>query len=116
MPRHRARSTALRLAGAGVTIAALPRQGEASFMAQVVAYAGLLGWHHYHTHDSRHSVAGFPDLVLVRRPRLLFVELKREGEYPTDAQRQWLDELKACDTEAYLWWPTDWEVIERILR
>src|SRR5688572_19177552 len=42
-------------------------QTERAFQAQVVKYARLMGWTAYHTHDSRRSQAGFPDLVLVRR-------------------------------------------------
>ena len=33
-----------------------------------------------------------------------------------DAQQQaWLDELKAARQEAYLWRPSDWPEIERVL-
>ena len=40
---------------------------EADFQAQVVKLALLLGWKVYHTHDSRRSREGFPDLILIRR-------------------------------------------------
>jgi len=115
MPRHRARSTALRLAGAGVTLPALPRQSEASFMAQVVAYAKLRGWHAYHTYSSRRSEPGFPDLVLVRRPRVLFIECKAVGGYLSASQAAWLDELDACGQVTCVWRPADWPSIEHAL-
>lgn len=58
--------------------------------------AGTLGWLGYHTHRSDRSPAGFPDLVLVRRGRLIFAELKRQDRKakPTPAQDAWLDELE----------------------
>lgn len=93
----------------------LPRQSERSFQQQVYDAARMLGWRAYHTRDSRGSTAGFPDLVLVRRPRLLFAELKREGEQPTPEQAEWLDELWGCGCEAYVWRPSDWPTVQRVL-
>src|SRR5262252_5381575 len=128
MPRHRSRSTAVRLVGAGVVVPALPRQSEASFMAQVVEYAKLRGWHHWHDRATNaprrcevcdaplripRNTAGFPDLILIRRPRLVFAELKRDGERATAAQLDWLDELAACGQEAYLWRPQDFQTLVR---
>jgi VRR-NUC domain len=94
---------------------ALPLQSEASFQAQVVKLAGRLGWKVYHTHRSEHSAAGFPDLVMVRRPRVLFAELKREDRTVTDDQQAWLDALAGCDVEAYVWRPADWPTIANII-
>ena len=42
-----------------------PRQTEDQWQSAVIEYARLMGWLVYHTHDSRHSEKGFPDLVLV---------------------------------------------------
>jgi hypothetical protein len=89
---------------------------ERQFMAQVTRLANLLGWKTYHTHDSRRSEAGSPDLVLVRRPRLIFAELKSERGKATDEQRAWLGELRECGQSVYLWRPSDWREIERVLR
>jgi hypothetical protein len=50
----------------------------------------------YHTHDSRRSRAGFPDIVAIRADHarrlytLVVVELKRETETPTFEQLRWL--------------------------
>jgi hypothetical protein len=49
---------------------------EATLLAKVMAEARRLGYLVYHTHDSRRSAPGFPDLVLCNGQRLLFVELK----------------------------------------
>jgi hypothetical protein len=110
---------------------ALPAQPEADFMKAVLAYATLMGWHHWHDtatnaprrcwHCGRgtriqRNPSGFPDLVLIRRPRLLFVELKRDGEKPDPAQVAWHEQLRACSQQVYLWRPSDWREIERMLR
>lgn len=93
-----------------------PRQTEAHFQAQVVKLADLMHWRWYHTHDSRRSPAGFPDLVLLRRPRVIFLELKADRTPVTDAQQRWIDELRACGQEAYIARPKHWDRLERILR
>lgn len=68
-----------------------------------------LGWLIYHTYDSRRSYPGFPDLVLVKPPRVLFVELKREHGRLSRDQQRWLEALSACPgVETYVWRPRDW--------
>jgi hypothetical protein len=75
----------------------------------------------YHTHDSRYSQPGFPDLVLVhpRKKRIIFAELKRDDEYPTTEQRLWAAALSCVEEEApdyisyRLWKPRCWrDIIE----
>jgi len=95
---------------------AAPKLTEASFLAQVRKAAKVLGWATYHTHNSQKSEAGFPDLVLTRRPRVIFAELKADRGKLTDAQRAWLDELRACGQEAYVWRPKHWSAVEKLLR
>ena len=51
---------------------------EGKFQKRVIEAATRLGWRHYHAHDPRRDKAGFPDLVMVRRGRLIFAELKRD--------------------------------------
>lgn len=108
----------------------------------VIDLARALGWLVYHTFDSRHSAAGFPDLVLARGGRLLFVELKSEKGTLKADQLLWLDALNAvrtaqlehvsagrfdfegrvaalCPAEAiepYVWRPSAWPEIEATLR
>lgn len=72
------------------------RASERDLDALVAGYAKAGGWLRYHTHDSRHSPAGFPDLVLVRPPEILFVELKRQKGKLSDEQRTWLRALEQC--------------------
>ncbi len=90
---------------------------EKHFQAQVVELARLSGWLTYHTHDSRHSQAGFPDLVMVRAPRVVFAELKSESGRIRPGQGQWLEALGDSESvEARLWRPSDWPEIEEALR
>jgi hypothetical protein len=89
---------------------------EDTLLAQVRRLAMDLGWIVYHTHDSRRSEAGFPDLVLVnaRQGRILFRELKKmKGRVSAD-QKIWLEELHAVGQDAAVWRPDDL-VDERIL-
>jgi hypothetical protein len=89
---------------------------EKEFQQTVLELAAYLGWHCFHVFDSRRSPAGFPDLVMVRGRRVIFAELKREGEKPTEEQQRWLEALAATDAvETYLWRPSDWPEIEQAL-
>jgi hypothetical protein len=86
------------------------------FQAQVLQLARLCGWRVYHTHDSRRRAVGFPDLVLVKGPYLIFAELKCDKGRLTEAQEEWIAALRAAGAPAYCWRPGDWSDIERILR
>jgi len=46
---------------------------EKDFMRQVMELAKLYGYLAYHTHNSQRSQPGFPDLVLLRPSRLVFL-------------------------------------------
>lgn len=91
------------------------QQTEAEFQASVLQLAHAARWEHYHTYDSRKSVAGFPDLVLVRSTRCIFAELKASGKKPTESQLHWLHTLAATGNEVYVWSPDDWDDIEMVL-
>jgi hypothetical protein len=87
---------------------------EKTFMAQVMQLARVLGWRCYHTHDSRRSAAGFPDLVLVRE-RVIYAELKSDKGTLKHEQEEWLDALRTAGQEAWLWRPADWEDVVQVL-
>ncbi len=79
---------------------------EKELQSQVLALARVYGWRTYHTFDSRHSAAGFPDVVMVRGERLIFAELKTVRGKLSGAQEAWLDELGGYPgREAYCWRP-----------
>ncbi len=95
---------------------AIPKQTEASFQATILSLAKQFGWRAYHTHNSKRSPAGFPDLVLVRRPRVIFAELKTETGVLSVAQKAWLADLAGCTVESGVWRPSDLEYIVGKLR
>jgi len=90
---------------------------EKEFQAQVLHLAKLTGWRCYHTHDSRRSAPGFPDLALCRPPVIVFAELKTDTGKARPEQRDWLAALGGCESvEAALWRPSDWREIEEVLK
>lgn len=88
---------------------------EREWQAQVVDAARLLGWRVYHTHDSRRSEPGWPDLALVR-DRLVMAELKTDTGRVSQAQSDWLAALRDAGVETYLWRPSDWDAVLATLR
>lgn len=93
-----------------------PATDEAAFQARVKSFAGRHGWECYHTHNSKRSDPGFPDLVLARPPRILFRELKTETGKVSDDQKKWLLLLAACGLDAAVWRPSQWDEIQETLR
>ena len=96
------------------------RLTERQLQDAVIECATALGWLAYHTHDSRRSERGFPDLCLARARdgRVLFAELKVGRNKTSAAQELWLRTLGAGDVEVYLFRPEDWFSgrIEEVLR
>jgi hypothetical protein len=96
---------------------------EGVLLAQVRKLAKEQSFLSYHTHDSRKSEKGFPDLVLARpvsassRGRLIFAELKEQRGKATAEQALWLDVLRHTlpDLEVYFWMPSDYPTIVDIL-
>lgn len=90
---------------------------EDQFLLQVRGLAKLCGWLEYHTHDSRHSTRGFPDLILVRDGVMLAVELKIPPDLPTPEQERWLAALERVPgVTACVWYPDDWPSIQNALQ
>jgi VRR-NUC domain len=92
---------------------------EDQLTKQVVKRARGAGWivAHFHRLPTqkggwRTPVAadgkGFPDLVLVRE-RVMFVELKSEGNSLSPEQRRWIERLHGAAAEIYVWKPRDLE-------
>ena len=93
-------------------------QSEADWSRTFQSLFELLGWVGYHIPDSRRATSsGFPDWVLVnhQQQRLLFVELEREKGKVSEQQHWWIDVLRSCGCEAYIWRPSDYYEAEMAL-
>lgn len=93
---------------------------EKAFMQQIITLAKLRGFMVYHTHDSRKSTPGFPDLVLAKQGKIIFAELKTEKGRTSKHQQEWANALThhgpRKPTHTYHEWrPSDWPTIERSL-
>jgi hypothetical protein len=99
---------------------------ESDFLSQVIELAHIYHWRVAHFRPAmtkwgwRTAVsadgAGFPDCVIVKNGRLLFVELKSEKGKVAPIQQAWLDALEATGkAEVYLWRPGDFDEIADIL-
>jgi hypothetical protein len=83
-------------------------EAETPFMNRVIAYAKQAGWTLYHTHDSRRSAPGFPDLILMRPGEIIAAECKRNSEKPSPEQVVWLSLFATLPNgEACVWRPRD---------
>lgn len=81
---------------------------EADLQSCVETAARYRGWLAYHTHDSRRSQAGFPDLVLIQGDRILWRELKTMTGRIRPEQHQWLNALTTAGSDVAIWRPIDW--------
>jgi len=97
-----------------------PDIAERDFLEHVRRLAIEGGWLFYHTHDSRHSSAGFFDVVMVK-DAVIFAELKRTGGKESEAQKLWILKTRLATAgtqnrvEVHLWRPADFEEIARRL-
>jgi len=69
---------------------------EKDLLASVREMAVTLGFLVYHTHDSRRSEGGWPDVAIAGHGRLLVRELKRQSGVVTPEQKVWLATLSRC--------------------
>ena len=110
---------------------------EADFQRQVLDLARLGGWRVAHFRPAQTAKgwrtpvgadgAGFPDLVLTRPPELIFAELKAEKGRTTPEQEAWLGDLRVVaqcimlndedeiPVQVYVWRPSDFDEVRRVL-
>lgn len=102
---------------------------ENALQEAILELAKLLGWRIAHFRPARRADGtwrtamqghvGFPDLVLLRPPRLICAELKSEKGQVSHEQSLWLNGLRTVhNVETYEWRPRDWDrgVVEAVLR
>jgi hypothetical protein len=97
---------------------------EQQFTNALLMWAKVYGWRRFHVRNSGmggksqvQGDKGFPDLVLVRPPRLIFAELKVGKRKLTDEQLLWeVDLLRVgLPVEQYSWRPAQWSAILKVL-
>ncbi len=90
---------------------------EKEFLGQIVTFARALGYMVYHTHDSRRSEPGFPDLVMASKKwgKIIYAEIKTSTGKITAAQDEWIRTLVHAGAEVYVWRPRNWnDIIEAL--
>ena len=94
---------------------AVRQKPEQWFQDRVIQRARICGFEQiYHTFDSRHSPAGFPDLILLQDKTLIVAELKDTGGQPSPEQYFWLLAFSRVTKHVYLWHPEDEDDIQRL--
>ena len=119
---------AFRLGTARVTVPT-----EAAWLDQIIGttpgregVAVRFGWESVHFRSARTAYGwrtpvqgsmgkGWPDLVLVRPPRIIFAECKVTTKLRPEQQAV-LDLLRDCGAEVYVWRPEDFDEVARLLR
>lgn len=89
---------------------------EKEWQTLVVSLCRTLGYMTYHTHDSRRSNPGFPDLVIVGHGHVIFAELKTDKGRVRPKQMEWITELQHNGAEAYIWRPHNYDNIRGYLK
>lgn len=99
---------------------------EATWQAQLIELAHMLGWAHLHVRRSigkgrrwvtATNLDGWPDLTLIRPTEgydgeIIFVELKAEAGKVTDEQLAVHDMLRKAGHDVYVWRPSDLEAAQ----
>ena len=91
---------------------------EAEWQASIVEMATALGWLTYHTHDSRRSDKGYPDLTCSHPLHgVVWFECKRQAKPKiTREQRDWIRTLQQSGNLAAIVRPSDADWVESVLR
>ena len=86
---------------------------EQDFMQQIIDLAHLYHWLVYHTHDSRRSAPGYPDLAFCHpvHHQYFLAELKSATGRLSPAQQSWIDALQRAGIEVHVWRPSDFNAI-----
>lgn len=96
--------------------AAVPGMTERDLLKSVMETARDCGWLVHHETFSVYSPAGLPDLIMVKPPRIIYMELKSDVGKVSDKQRLWLSTLNRCPgVEVYIGRPANLEAIYRVL-
>lgn len=90
-------------------------RGRHGFHSWLATTARKFGWRvaHHKTGGRKHApdadTKGFPDFVMIRGERVLWVECKGDKGTLSDEQREWFDALMRAGQDVYVWAPRDVE-------
>ncbi len=96
---------------------AILKLSEKDWQRRVIDCARLFNWRYTHFRPAMTAKGwrtamqgdkGFPDLVLVKPPRVIFAELKSDDGNLTADQLSWISALNSSDVECYVWRPQNW--------
>jgi len=87
---------------------------EEQFQAMILDLAGKLGWETYHPYLSIFSAKGWPDLAMWRE-RLILAEIKTQRGKVSESQQSVIAGLRTAKVEVYVWRPSDYEEIVKVL-
>lgn len=99
-------------------------QNETAWMKVVTTAAAQAGWQWLHIgRVGKHRAngakgtlgKGWPDLVLVRPGRLVFAELKMDGEWLKAEQAEVMEHLVNASAEYHVWRPSDFAQMMHVL-
>jgi hypothetical protein len=99
---------------------------EEEWQGQILDLAHLLGWRHMHARRSigrggkwttATNVTGWPDLTMwhEKQHRVMFVELKTETGKLDPEQIEVLNSLSRAGQEIYVWRPSMFDEIRKVL-
>jgi hypothetical protein len=115
------------------------RESEADFTTAVIDLARLYGWRSLHIRPAQTARGwrtpvqgdgkGFPDLVLVRPPEIIFAELKTPRGRLSPEQGEWISSLAEVGIrllrgrspdfrpafDVYVWTPDQWDELRERL-
>ena len=101
---------------------------EEDWQQTVIDLAHIYGWRIAHFRKARLKNGGwrtpvsgdgkgFPDNILARTPRVIIAELKSEDGVIEIEQQKWLTLFMHCPgVEVYVWKPSDYEGVKKILK
>lgn len=118
-----------------MTLPTIRVMSEKELQKSVISLAQQMGWKTAHFGNTVKIVkrkdgyktipdknaTGFPDLIMVRKDRMMAVELKGKSGQLTEEQLEWLQALQNVGEgtiEVHIWRPNDWDsgLITRRLR